>query len=361
MSFLETLYNEIKLFEQEMIERCQPKTYTPSKIKELKDFLEQTNCVMQPEKYIALHIKGQENFKRLCALTSITPFKPIHVLCVGDPATGKTEIAYAFEKITPNFVFRASTKVTKAGLTVSQVGGHLSIGALPKAHTGVLVIDEFNLMRSTEASAVLMAMSQHWYPIEQAFLKIDKVLANLSIIGMANPLGDYFMSSNPFQIARQMPFKSKALLTRFHLIFTIFSPSLKEFKEIVGHQLRFKNETITIGFDKHEQKLWSTLIEWLRFQKVEWGEDELILNRMIENFVSECYNQFKKRRVTIPVTPRLSEGITNLSEAIAKARLHETVEKSDVIEAIKLVGNSLVAIGLNLEKALHEARKGYYA
>lgn len=348
---------EVNNFLGELDRREHPPTLGQERVHEIKEFIERKQPFEHAERYVARHILGMHEFKRIVALASISCFKPIHVIAIGDPASGKSEIAQAFQEITPRVRFCWGSKLTSAGLTVARLGNRLMVGVLPSCHVGTAVIDEFNWIPTTDASAVLATMAQQWFSIDKAFLKMPYVPSKLSVIGMANPRGDYFLSASPHQIKRQIPFQSLALLTRFNLVFIVLRPEIEEFQEISEHQLRYRMGRETCTFDQKERKLWQDAVLYLRHLHPNWTRGKGFKRRLIATFTTEAYREDKKGRLAVPVSPRLNEGISNLSEAYAKANMREEVYVRDVIKAIALVAQSLRPCGLNVDRAMERVAK----
>lgn len=347
----------IEIFLGELERRERRPEFEDGRMAEIQEFIERKQPFEHPERYVGRHILGMEEFKRIVALASISCFKPIHVIAIGDPASGKSEIAQSFQEITPRVRFCWGSKLTAAGLTLARLGNELKVGVLPECHVGTAVIDEFNLIPTTDASAVLASMAQQWFSIDKAFLKVPYVPSKLSVIGMANPRGDYFLSSSPHQIKRQIPFQSLALLTRFNLVFIVLRPEIKEFEEISVHQLRYRMGRETCTFDEKELGLWRDAVLFLRHLRPSWTRGKGFKRRLIAVFTTEAYREDKKGRLAVPVSPRLNEGISNLAEAYAKANMREEVYVRDVIKAIALVARSLTPCGLDVERAMERVAK----
>jgi len=317
---------------------------------EISEWVTKNKPILKAERYFALHIKGMETLKRTLALQLLTPHKPIHILVLGDPASGKSEIALSFARITPDTGFAWGSKLTAAGLTLARLGKVLAIGLLPRCHFGAAYIDEFNLTPKYEASAILASMAQGFFGVEKANLKVSRVPSKTCITALANPKGDYFISNHPLRIKQQIPFTSKALLTRFHLIHIVLRPTVEEFSEISEHQIKYRMKDITFGFDKKEIALWKDYITYTRRIKIsEWQSKGRIV-KLVELFSKGCYQQDLKGKLAVPISPRLNEGILNIAEAFARAELSRIVRFKHALKAVILTAKLLRPLGLNTGK-----------
>lgn len=333
---------------QSLRDRERPPRFGKKRVEEIRDFIRRKQPFENPGKFIAKDIRGLDNFKKVMALASISPMRPIHIVAVGDPATGKSQVAAAFQSITPQSRYCLGSKLTAAGLTLARRGKDLMEGVLPACHVGAAYIDEFNLCKSEDAAAVLSTMQDGNFSVDKAFLKAQSVPAKASIVAMANPLGDYWLGLSPHQIRAQLPFRSLALLTRFHLIYLVLRPTVEEFEEISEHQLKYRaGSRKTITFNKEEKELWRDAVLYLRHVRPGWGKMKVLKRKLISTFTTEAYREERKGRISIPISPRVNEGTVHLSEAVAKARLHRAVWLGDVLKGIQLMVNSLIPCGLN--------------
>jgi len=339
---------------EELKAREEPINFSEERINEIFEFHKRYHPIEHAPQFFARQIKGLDEWKILVGLATISAPKPFHIISIGDPACGKSEVAQAFDEITPNTTYRWGSKLSRAGLTVAKVGRHIHIGALPRSHWGQCFLDEFNLLPRTEASALLASMQHGWFSVEKANIKGDYIPAKCSITGMANPRGDYFRSTHPSVIEKQIPFSSKALLTRFHAIHLILRPSVAEFKELSEHQIKSKLRKIDNVFQTDDEiKIWGDYVEFARRINVDrWNRLERYTH-MISAFTTEAYRQASKTRsaLAIPISPRINEGLMNLSECYARASLRTTVTQNDVAHAITIIAKSLKMCGLDTQLA----------
>ncbi|EFN56208.1 hypothetical protein CHLNCDRAFT_22556, partial [Chlorella variabilis] len=144
----------------------------------------------------------------------------VHVLLVGDPGLGKSQLLQAAAAAAPRGVYICGNTSSAAGLTVSVVreNGEFAFdaGALVLADRGVCCIDEFDKMRS-DHQALLGAMEQQEVSVAKAGM-VASLPARTTVLAAANPVdGSYNRGRTLLENLRVSP----AMLSRFDLVFLL--------------------------------------------------------------------------------------------------------------------------------------------
>jgi DNA replicative helicase MCM subunit Mcm2 (Cdc46/Mcm family) len=118
----------------------------------------------------------------------------IHILLMGDPGLGKSQLLRAVEKVAPKCVLVCGNTTTTAGLTVTlcRDGSDVSMeaGALVLADQGICCIDELDKI-SCDVHALLECMEQQQISIAKSGM-ITSLPARTSVFAAANPVGGHY-------------------------------------------------------------------------------------------------------------------------------------------------------------------------
>jgi len=275
--------------------------------------------------FIAPNIMGLKHVKEAAALQLFCK-EPTHVLLLGDPGTGKTDILRSTADLSPISVFGLGSGTSGVGLAVTVKGKFVSPGLLPKADLGLSCIDELNLMKKNDYAALYNAM-------EKGFITYDKgghhyrFNARVRVLATGNPKGDKFTTYDLENVKAQLPFDS-ALLSRFHLVFLVKKASLTEFAQIA--------EKI-ISEDKVKVNLADILFlkNYIRFALKLDAEIPQNLADKIKNFVTSLKE--KEAELPFEITPRTVIGITRFAKASARMELRSIVEGKDLERVFNIV------------------------
>ena len=153
---------------------------TEEDIQKIKEFSKDANLYDKFSRSIAPSIYGHDKIKEAIVLQMIGGLKKIkedgtvmrgdiHVLLIGDPGSGKSQILQFTSKAAPKARFVSGKGATGAGLTATVVkdeylrGWALEAGALVLANKGLAVVDELDKMKDEDRSALHEALEQQSY------------------------------------------------------------------------------------------------------------------------------------------------------------------------------------------------------
>lgn len=268
-------------------------------------------------KFISPNIYNLNEIKQAVMLM-IASKEPIHILLLGDPGTGKTEILRSAVDLSKIGQYGLGSGTSGVGLSVTYKGDEMIKGLLPLADGGVCAIDELNLMKDEDRASLYNAMEKGFIVYNKGRKHIN-IPANVKIIATANPKKDKFISDSPIAIKAQLPFES-ALLSRFHLVFIIRKHSINDFKEIskrIIENTSSKNNNEILGFIKD-------YLDYAADQNVELPKN---VEKLIVDFIADIKEH--EKNYIIDVTPRLVIGIVRLVKAKARIALRKQAEIDD--------------------------------
>ncbi|KAG0284911.1 DNA replication licensing factor mcm8 [Linnemannia gamsii] len=317
--------------------------------------------------------------RRSSAVVDRTAIRPDpHILVVGDPGLGKSQMLSAAVKVAPRGVYVCgSSGISTSGLTVTLVRGAgsdfaLEAGALVLGDQGCCCIDEFDKM-TTDHNALLEAMEQQSISIAKAGI-ICTLPARTSVIAAANPVGGHYNTSKT--VAENLKMNT-ALLSRFDLIFILMDKPDGEMDQYLSRHvmaLHSGNPTAAPTFRGSalqesdpsqasgvKPEMNRPLEERLRMT----SEDnmELIPLPLLRKYIAyarqyvhprlsreaaatlqEFYLMLRTKYRSpdgTPVTTRQLESMIRMAEARARMELREAVTRRDAMDVIEIMTYSL--------------------
>jgi len=277
----------------------------------------------------------------------------IHILLIGDPGSGKSQLVKRMGVVAPKSRFVSGKGASGAGLTASVVkdeflkGWALEAGALVLANKGLAAIDEMDKMSAEDTSAMHEALEQQTVTISKANIQAT-LRCETTVLAAANPKFGRF---DPYElIAKQIEMPS-TLINRFDLIFPIKDlPDPSRDDQMASFILNLHRG------GKREKN--DDLLETDFVRKYIAYAKQNIYPELTDDALDEIkkyYVQMRNQGNTegsvsaIPISARQLEALVRLAEANAKIRLSEKVTKKDAQRAVELVHYCLSQIGMDPE------------
>ncbi|GAB4856728.1 DNA replication licensing factor mcm8 [Ancistrocladus abbreviatus] len=301
----------------------------------------------------------------------------IHVIIVGDPGLGKSQLLQAAAGVSPRGIYVCGNATTNAGLTVAVVKDRMTndygfeAGAVVLADCGLCCIDEFDKM-SAEHQALLEAMEQQCVSVAKAGL-IASLSARTSILAAANPIGGHYNRAKTVNENLKM---SAALLSRFDLVFILLDrPDELQDKRVSEHimslhsrhgenfpaakrlcrasqrdremdiatsgslvsrlRLDHKKDTDFVPLPGQLLRKYITYARTYVFPRLSRSAAEIL-----QNFYLKLRDHNTSADGT-PITARQLESLVRLAEARARVDLREEITEQDARDVVEIMKESL--------------------
>ncbi|XP_041022952.1 probable DNA helicase MCM8 isoform X1 [Juglans microcarpa x Juglans regia] len=303
----------------------------------------------------------------------------IHVIVVGDPGLGKSQLLQAAAAVSPRGIYVCGNATTKAGLTVAVVKDPMTsdyafeAGAMVLADSGLCCIDEFDKM-SAEHQALLEAMEQQCVSIAKAGL-VASLSARTSILAAANPVGGHYNRAKTVNENLKM---SAALLSRFDLVFIL----LDKPDELLDKRVSEHIMSLHSGYGEHPPATkkrrdaayqsaggidihvnGGSLVSRLRLDPKKDRDFFPVPAQLLRKYITyartyvfprmskpaaeilqKFYLQLRGHSASAdgtPITARQLESLVRLAEARARLELREEITAQDALDVVEIMKESL--------------------
>lgn len=302
----------------------------------------------------------------------------IHVIVVGDPGMGKSQLLQAAASVSPRGIYVCGNATTNAGLTVAVVKDAMTsdyafeAGAMVLADRGLCCIDEFDKM-SAEHQALLEAMEQQCVSVAKAGL-VASLSARTSVLAAANPAGGHYDRAKTVNENLKM---NAALLSRFDLVFILLDkPDELLDKQLSEHIMSLhagigQNSPTTKRLCAAPQDVRSldlntragSLIARLRLDPLKDSDFVPLPSALVRKYIAyartyvfprmtrpaadilkKFYLKLRDRNTSAdgtPITARQLESLVRLAEARARVDLREDITEQDAVDVVEIMKESL--------------------
>ncbi|XP_028458948.1 DNA helicase MCM8, partial [Perca flavescens] len=298
-----------------------------------------------------------------------------HILMVGDPGLGKSQMLQAVCNVAPRGIYVCGNSTSTTGLTVSLCRDAgtgdfaLEAGALVLADQGLCCIDEFDKL-GNQQQALLEAMEQQSVSLAKAGI-VSSLPARTSVVAAANPIGGHYNRGKTVSENLKM---GSALLSRFDVVFLLLDiPDESHDRHLSEHVManragkgRTSSAIVTRASSDLETSILLEHSDMPLSERLQIPAGETVdpipvcllrkyisyarqyvhpslspeAAKILQDFYLSLRSQAHSSDST-PITTRQLESLIRLTEARARLELRETATRSDAEDVVEIMKHSL--------------------
>jgi len=293
----------------------------------------------------------------------------VHALFMGDPGVAKSQLLKQVCNIAPRSVYTTGKGSSGVGLTASVIRDNatgevtLEGGALVLADMGVCCIDEFDKMEESDRTAIHEVMEQQTVSIAKSGITTT-LNARTTVLAAANPV---FGRYNPYKSPVENIDLPASLLSRFDLLFLLLDTvDAEKDKNLAMHVCKVhtnfsKGDSEKKGPEDQGGPADGDMYDFKAFDANQLRKYirkartfEPLIADDIQQDIIDAYVRVREEEKKGDVdsrksytTPRTLLGMLRLSQAHARARWSNVVERQDFDEAMRLVKCSKESVELS--------------
>jgi replicative DNA helicase Mcm len=272
----------------------------------------------------------------------------VHVLLVGDPGAGKSQILKYVAGIAPKSRYVTGKGASAVGLTASVVkdeflkGWTLEAGAIVLASGGIACVDEIDKISKDDIFALHESMEQQSITIAKANI-FATLRCETSILAAANPKFGRFDLNTPLAEQISMP---ETILSRFDLIFPVKDVPNPDIDEKLASHILALHKDPTIATPAIPHKDMRKYIAYAKRNIHPKITDEALIK--IKDFFVNLRRRYADGS-TVPISPRQLEALVRMTESSARLRLSPVANAKDAVRAIELMKYALYQLAYDAE------------